>query len=78
MAQSSERLVMIAVAGTEVEANIFRDALAQEGIPTFIKSADPLASFGATPSFGSLQVYVQARDEKRARWVMGETAGDAP
>ncbi len=73
MTQNSERLVMIAVAGTEVEANIFRDALAQEGIPSFVKSADPLASIGATPIFGSLQVYVQARDEKRARWVLGET-----
>jgi len=77
MAQSSERLVMIAVAGTEVEANIFRDALAQEGIPSFVKSADPLASLGPTPSVGSLQVYVRAGDEKRARWVLGEAPTDA-
>ena len=69
---------MIAVASTELEANIFRDVLAQEGIPTFVKSADPLASIGATPIIGGLQVYVQAGDEKRARWVLGETAGDAP
>ncbi len=78
MAHRSERLVMIAVASTEVEANIFRDVLAQEGISTFVKSADPLASIGATPIIGSLQVYVQAGDEKRARWVLGDTTGDAP
>jgi hypothetical protein len=78
MAHRSERLVMIAVASTEVEANIFRDVLAQEGISTFVKSADPLASIGATPIIGGLQVYVQAGDEKRARWVLGEAAPGAP
>jgi acyl-homoserine lactone acylase PvdQ len=72
MAEKSDRLVMVGVAQDELEANVWRDILAQEGIPVFVKAADPLASFGVTPGPGSLHVFVQARDEMRARWLLGK------
>jgi hypothetical protein len=68
-----DRLVKIAVAHDELEANVWKDALEQEGIEPFIKSLDPLTPFGVAPSLpASLEVYVLSRDEKRARWILGE------
>jgi hypothetical protein len=68
----SPRLVKIAVAHDEVEANVFRDALEQEGIAPYVKSLDPLTPFGVAPSLpASFEVYVLAPDEKRARWILG-------
>jgi hypothetical protein len=69
----SDRPVKIAVARDELEANVLRDALEQEGITPYIKSRDPMTSFGVAPGLpSSLEVYVLARDEKRARWILGE------
>ena len=73
MGDRSESLVMIGVAHDEIEANVWRDLLEQEGIAAFVRSTDPLTSFGVAPPPGSLQVFVQARDEKRARWLLGDS-----
>ncbi len=72
MRPNSDRLVMIGVAHDEVEASIWRDALEREGVAVYVKNADPLGSFGLPPLPGSLQVFVLARDERRARWILGD------
>jgi hypothetical protein len=70
--EKPHRLVKIAVAHDEVEANVWKDALEQDGITPYIKSLDPLTSFGVAPSLpASLEVYVLPEDEKRARWILG-------
>jgi hypothetical protein len=67
------RLVKIAVARDEVEANVFKDALEQDGIRPYVKSLDPLTPFGVAPSLpASFEVYVLREDEKRARWILGQ------
>jgi hypothetical protein len=68
----NDRLVILGTARDELEAGIWRDVLERDGIHVYVKSADPLASFGMPPSPGSLRVFVQAEDEKRARWLLGE------
>jgi hypothetical protein len=77
MATRDDRLVLLAVAHDQVEATIWKDVLEAEGIGVFVKSRDALATFGVSPLPGTLEVYVQARDEKRARWVLGENASPA-
>jgi hypothetical protein len=77
MGGREDRWVLLAVAHDEVEARIWQDVLEAEGIGVFVKSRDALASFGVSPLPGTLEVYVQARDEKRARWVLGEKASPA-
>jgi len=70
--QKPSRMVKIAVAHDELEANVLKDALEQGGITPFVKSLDPLTSFGVAPSLpASLEVYVLREDEKRARWILG-------
>ncbi|MBI2913345.1 MAG: hypothetical protein HYY03_05440 [Chloroflexi bacterium] len=76
MSANSDRLVMIGVAHDEIEASVWRDALEREGVAVYVKSADPLSSFGVAPLPGSLQLFVLARDEKRARWILGDLPGD--
>lgn len=66
--------MLIGTAQTEIEANVWRDILDADGIRAFMKSSDPLASFGVTPVPGSIEVYVQKSDERRARWLLGERA----
>jgi hypothetical protein len=79
MAALKRRFVLLGVAQTELEANVWRDVLAKDGIASFVKNADPFASFGHAPPPGSLEVYVDAADEQRARWLMGDRieAGDS-
>ena len=77
MGSNSERLVKIGVAHDEVEASIWRDALEREGVIAYVKSVDPLTPFGVAPQPGSLEVFVLARDEKRARWILGDLNGSA-
>lgn len=77
MAANSERLVRIGVAHDEVEVSIWRDALEREGVAVYVKSADPLSSFGLPPLPGTLEVFVLARDEKRARWILGDPKASA-
>jgi hypothetical protein len=72
VATTPDRLVLLGVAHDEIEANIWRDVLAHEGIGVFVKAFDPLASFGALPRVNSLRVFVQAADERRARWLLGD------
>ncbi len=77
MATRDDRLVLLGVAHDQVEATIWKDVLEAEGIGVFVKSRDALATFGVSPLPGTLEVFVQARDEKRARWVLGENATPA-
>jgi len=65
-------LVRLAIASDEIEANIWRDALEQEGIRPLVRSRSPIASMGGGALFETFEVLVLARDEKRARWVIGE------
>jgi hypothetical protein len=69
---SSDRLVLLGVAHDELEANIWRDVLAREGIGVLVKAFDPLASFGSPPRANSLRVFVEAANEKRSRWLLGD------
>jgi hypothetical protein len=67
------RMVKIAVAQDELEANVLKDALEQNGITPYVKSLDPLTSFGVAPSLpASFEVYVLREDEKRARGILGQ------
>jgi hypothetical protein len=72
MAPKQDKLVKIGVAGDEIEAGVWRDALEREGVAVYVKSADAMSSFGVAPIPGSLEVYVRAQDEKRARWILGD------
>ncbi len=73
VANKPDRLVKIAVANDEFEARVWKDALEQDGITPYIKSLDPLTPLGVAPALpASFELYVLARDEKRARWVLGE------
>jgi hypothetical protein len=76
--RSHDDLVLLAVASSEIEATIWHDALAQEGIRALIRNRDPLAPIGVPLRFDLLELFVHVRDEKRARWVIGEGAEPAP
>ncbi len=75
---NSDDIILLAVASSEVEATIWRDALEQEGVRTFVRNRDPLAPMGVPAVFDRFEMFVLARDEKRARWVIGEGAQPAP
>jgi hypothetical protein len=66
--------VLLAVASSEVEAQIWRDALEQEGIRPFIRNRAPLAYLGSDAFFATYEVFVLGRDLKRAQWIIGEGA----
>lgn len=71
--REAEKLVKVASAHDEVEAGVLRHVLEQEGIAVFVKNADPLGSFGVAPTLPySLEIFVFARDERRARWLIGQ------
>lgn len=73
----SDELVLIAISHSEIEATIWRDALEQEGVRAFVRNRDPLAAIGVPMPFPTLEVFVLGRDEKRARWVIGESVEPA-
>jgi len=75
--QNEEEPVLLATARDELEAGIWRDVLERDGIAVYIKSGDPLASFGMPPAPGSIRLFVHAGDEKRARWLLGEATRSA-
>lgn len=68
---AQDELVLLGVVD-EVEASIWRDALEKDGIQPFIRNRDPLAAAGVPLLFGRYEVFVLQRDERRARWVVGE------
>ena len=72
MKNDSDPLIPLTAARDELEAGIWRDILERDGIAVYVKSADPMSTFGLPPAPGSLQLFVQAKDEKRARWLLGE------
>ena len=69
-----DQAVLLATASSQIEANIWRDALEQEGIRPFIRNSNPLAYLGGGAMFGNFDVFVLTRDLKRARWIIGESA----
>ena len=77
MKQNGDRLVLLTSARDELEAGIWRDVLERDGVAVYIKSGDPMASFGVPPAPGSIRLFVQAGDEKRARWLLGEAIHSA-
>jgi hypothetical protein len=72
MTDKGESLVLIGVAENEMEANIWRDILKNDGIGSFVKGNNPLSALGAMPGMASFEVFVQASDEQRARWLLGD------
>ena len=65
-------LVKLGVARDEVELALWRDVLEQDGVPCVVKNIDTLAtSYYLPPLPYSLEVHVLARDESRARWLLG-------
>ena len=56
----------------DLEARIWRDALAQEAIPIFTRPASARTMTGIGPWNGDVQVFVSATDERRARWIIGD------
>lgn len=72
--------VLLAVASSEIEAQIWRDALEQEGIRPFIRNRSALPYLGNEAFFATYEVFVLGRDLKRARWIIGEGVepGDGP
>lgn len=72
---SDESLVPVAVAAGEIEAALWRDALADAGIRAMVKNTGPGA--GYFPSFSDQFVlYVLASAAERAREILAELAGD--
>lgn len=62
----------------ELGARIWRDALAQEAIPVFIRPANARSLTGIGPLVGDVQVFVRAADERRARWIIGDAVAPLP
>ncbi|MCH8201260.1 MAG: DUF2007 domain-containing protein [Chloroflexi bacterium] len=62
----------------DLEAGIWRDALAQESIPIVIRPASASSITGIGASSGNVQVFVRAADEKRARWIIGDAVAPLP
>lgn len=62
----------------DLEARIWRDALAQEAIPIFTRPASTRTMTGIGPWNGDVQVYVRAADERRARWIIGDAVAPLP
>ena len=77
MDNSGQRMVLIGAVNDEVEAGIWRDILERDGVVVFIRHTTPLSPFGVPPMPGSIQVFVPAADEKRARWLLGDRADTA-
>jgi hypothetical protein len=67
-----DRLIPLTAARDELEAGIWRDILERDGIAVHVQSTDPMSTFGVPPAPGSLRLFVQPADERRARWLLGE------
>jgi hypothetical protein len=67
-----DEAVLLAVASSEIEAQIWRDALEQEGIRPFIRNRAALPYLGSDAFFATYEVFVLAGDLKRAQWIIGE------
>lgn len=66
--------VLLAVASSELEAQIWRDALEQEGIRPFVRNRNAQPYLGNDAFFPMYEVFVLRRDLKRARWIIGDGA----
>jgi hypothetical protein len=70
--QNPNQLIPLTAARDELEAGIWRDILERDGIAVHVQSTDPMSTFGVPPAPGSLRLFVQPADERRARWLLGE------
>ncbi len=77
MEGSGERMALVGAACDEVEAGIWQDILERDGITVYIRYTSPLSAFGVPPMPGSIQVFVPAGDERRARWLLGDRVDSA-
>ncbi len=73
----ADDLVRLGVAN-DLEARIWRDALAQDAIPVFIRPANTRAITGIGASIDDVQVYIRAADERKARWIIGDAVAPLP
>ena len=67
-----DETVLLSVAASEIEAQIWRDALEQEGIRPFVKKRAPLPYLGSDALFATYEIFVLGRDLKRAQWIIGD------
>jgi len=67
----TDDLVQLGVTN-DLEARIWRDALAKDAIPVFVRPASARTLTGIGPSIGDVQVHIRAADEQRARWIIGD------
>ena len=72
MAKNDDPPALIGTAESELEANVWRDILKNDGIRAFVKVKSPLAVLGGSPLLATYEVFVQAGDEQRARWLLGD------
>ena len=67
-ARDGERLVVLGAAENELEANIWRDVLAQQGIPSATRETDNIRGrFQTAPMPFGIDVLVFAKDLEAAR-----------
>ena len=67
-ARAGERLVVLGAAENELEANIWRDVLAQEGIPSATRETDNIRGrFQTAPMPFGIEVLVFTKDLEAAR-----------
>ncbi len=68
--KGKEPLVSVATAPNEVVANLWKDALEQNGIKCLLKSINLVTSFYTSPITEQFEVLVLASDAKKAREVL--------
>jgi len=73
----TDGLVQLGVTN-DLEALIWRDALAQDAIPVFVRPASARTLAGIGPVIGDVQIQIRAADERRARWIIGDAAAPPP
>jgi hypothetical protein len=71
-----EPLVLIATAPNEVVANLWKDALEENGIKCLLKSVNLVTSMYTSPITLQYQVLVLASDAERAKEVLTPFLGD--
>ena len=65
-----EPLVFIATAPNELVANLWKDALEENGIHPLLKSVNLVTSLYVSPASMKYQIHVLQQDEEKAREVL--------
>ena len=66
----NEPLVYIATARNEIVANMWKDALAENGIKCLLRSANLITSVYASPIANQYEVLVLASDAEKAKEIL--------